>query len=96
MVETETITKKHFMTKEMKIQMLADFYKSYPDGSLETESNSIGHGQWSISVYGWMSNDSKEYLFDLVGSNGTQCEEDDLWSELDEILNSANSIVESL
>jgi len=82
------------MTKEMKIAMVKDFFKSYPDSGLMTDTCYIGDGMWSLEVYAWMPDHSKEYLFDLVGSNGTRSESDDLFGDLEEIINSAIGILE--
>ena len=48
---------------------------------ISTKTCAVGGGMWSLEVY---SGDGEEYLFELVGCNGTQPDEDadDLWAEL--------------
>jgi len=49
-------------------------------GEITTKSFAVGGGEWTIEVYDLNGN----YLFELVGSNGTRNEEtpDNLWGEL--------------
>lgn len=51
-------------------------------GISKTKTNAIGDGEWSLEVYGEQGN----FLFELVGSNGTRSEADDLHGQLDTIL----------
>lgn len=73
------------MTIERKVSIVKDFFRNNPNCPLLTESNSIGYGLWSISVYGWSDENTYEFLFELIGSNGTRSEKDDLWADMDEI-----------
>jgi len=49
-------------------------------GEITTKSFAVGGGEWTVEVY----NLDGEFLFELVGSNGTRNEEtpDNLWGEL--------------
>jgi len=74
------------MTDKKKIQLLREY------GYHNSETRAIGDGQWSIEVYGWNSiEDNKEFLFEIIGSNGTKYgeEPDDLHGRLSEILDKA-------
>ena len=56
---------------------------------VRTTIHACGSGEWSIEVY-----DGEDYLFELVGSNGTRDgeEADDLWNELDQLTKEARKI----
>ena len=55
-------------------------------GEITTRSFAVGGGEWSIEVYSL----DGDYLFELVGSNGTRDEEaDNLWNELSFLLSEA-------
>ena len=55
-------------------------------GEIQTESFSIGDGQWSLEVMDLNGG----YLFELVGSNGTREEASDLFAELALMLEEAS------
>jgi hypothetical protein len=69
------------MTKKEKMEALQTF------GFGSSTSHAIGGGEWSLEVYG----EAGEYLFELVGSNGTRDNEeaDDLNGELSELIKEA-------
>ena len=55
-------------------------------GQITTRSFAVGGGEWSIEV----SDLNGNFLFELVGSNGTRDEEaDNLWNELSFLLSEA-------
>ena len=56
-------------------------------GEITTKSCAVGGGEWSIEVYDLNGN----YLFELVGSNGTRNDEepDNLWNELSFLVSEA-------
>jgi len=54
--------------------------------NVQTSTHALGSGDWSIEV-----RDGDEFLFELVGSNGSRNDEpaDDLWGKLQELENLA-------
>ena len=55
-------------------------------GEITTKSFAVGGGEWTIEVYDL----DGEFLFELLGSNGTRDEEaDDLWGELSCLIHEA-------
>jgi len=69
-----------------RISLLKEF------GHYQSESKSIGDGLWSLEVYGWNDDEERrEFLFELVGSNGTRDNEepDDLHGYLSELYDEA-------
>lgn len=73
-----------------KAEILANFMRDKVEWDLRTESHAVGGGEWSLEVYG-ESDGRKEYLFELVGSNGTHPDypADDLHEELEMIVGEA-------
>lgn len=72
-----------------EIQIVNDFLKKDKDAFFYVESKSIGDGQWALEVYGLTTDDTdsrQEYLFELVGSNGTNGEESNLWKDYETIM----------
>jgi hypothetical protein len=51
------------------------------NGLGNTTTHSVGGGDWSIEVFDIEGN----FLFELVGSNGTNSKADDLWAKLEQI-----------
>lgn len=53
---------------------------------ITTKTHAVGGGMWSIEVYA-TDGEEEEYIFELVGNNGTQDgeEADDLWADLAEL-----------
>lgn len=47
-------------------------------GEITTKSCAVGGGEWTIEVYDL----DGEFLFELLGSNGTREPADNLWNEL--------------
>jgi hypothetical protein len=47
----------------------------------QVTTHSVGGGEWSLEVHA----SNGDFLFELVGSNGTNEEADDLWGQLDEL-----------
>jgi hypothetical protein len=69
-----------------KVQLLKEF------GHYQSETKAIGGGEWAIEVYGWNDDEERrEFLFELVGSNGTRDNEepDDLHGYLSELYDEA-------
>ncbi len=62
------------MKNSEKIEILAS------TNNISTEIKAVGGGEWAIEVYS-----ENNFLFELVGSNGTHYEADDLWGELAEL-----------
>lgn len=54
-------------------------------GEITTKSFAVGGGEWTIEVYDLEG----EYLFELVGSNGTREPADNLWNELSFLVSEA-------
>lgn len=49
--------------------------------NIQTSTHAIGGGEWSIEIH-----DGDEFLFELVGSNGSRNDEaDDLWGQLQDL-----------
>jgi len=48
-----------------------------------TETHACGGGEWSVEVYFWNEVGEKEYVGELVGSNGNgeNSQADDLWAD---------------
>lgn len=75
-----------------KPEILAEAIYKNNEG-MNTTTHGLGDGEWSIEV----RTTSGEYLFELVGENGTNShysdgEASDLWGELSEIQREAESI----
>ena len=51
-------------------------------GFSETKIHAIGDGEWSLEVY----DEEGDCMFEFVGSNGTRREADDLYAQLDTLL----------
>jgi hypothetical protein len=86
--DIDVFIQEHNAPFEKRLKKIA-LLKEY--GYHNAESKSIGDGQWSLEVYGWnKEEDRKEFLFELVGSNGTRDEEsDDLHGYLSELYDEA-------
>lgn len=73
-----------------EIQIVNDFLKKDSDAFFYAESKSLGGGEWALEVYGVTTDDvdsRQEFLFELIGSNGTDGEEPaDLWSSYEIIM----------
>lgn len=73
-----------------EIQIVNEFLKKDRDAFFYADSKSLGEGEWALEVYGVTTNDldsSKEFLFELIGSNGTDGEEPaDLWKDYETIM----------
>jgi hypothetical protein len=73
-----------------EIQIVNEFLKKDKDAFFYADSFSLGEGEWALVVYGVTTNDidsSSEFLFELIGSNGTNGEEPaDLWSNYEAIM----------
>ena len=54
-------------------------------GEITTKSFAVGGGEWTVEVY----NLDGEFLFELVGSNGTREPADNLWNELSFLVSEA-------
>ena len=56
---------------------------------IKTTTHACGGGEWSIEIY-----DGSDFLFELVGSNGTRNDEeaDDLWGDLEQLFKEARKI----
>ena len=56
---------------------------------IRTTTHACGGGEWSIEIY-----DGSDFLFELVGSNGTRNDEetDDLWGDLEQLFKEARKI----
>jgi len=76
-----------------EVRVMKQFFQLNPNGVLGTTTHAVGGGEWSIEVYGIGDDDCKEFLFELVGSNGTHSEPDDLWEELEQIIKLAGKTV---
>lgn len=73
-----------------EIQIVNEFLKKDSDAFFYADSKSLGQGEWALVVYGVTTNDvdsRQEFLFELIGSNGTNDEEPaDLWSSYETIM----------
>ncbi len=57
---------------------------------IQTETVSLGYGQWAIDVDAYDAVTDEKYLITrLSGSNGTRSEADDLWTIYDQALERA-------
>ena len=72
------------------IQTVNNFLKTAPDAVFYAEAQAVGGGEWSLEVYAY-TQESKEFMFELIGSNGTLTDEpaDDLWLEYGKIMREA-------
>lgn len=77
-----------------EIQIVNDFLKRDKDAFFYAETKAVGGNEWSLEVYGVTTDSmdsSSEFLFELVGSNGTdETIADDLWASYYKILELSN------
>jgi len=73
-----------------EIQFVNEFLKKYNYAFFYAASKSLGEGEWALEVYGVTTNDvdsRQVFLFELIGSNGTDGQEPaDLWSSYETIM----------
>ena len=84
------------MEREQKISLLVD---AILRGEVfDLRSQPVGGGEWSLEVLSVNMADETEYLFELVGSNGTHPDypADDLRGEFESLLNEAEDKVAAM
>jgi hypothetical protein len=82
------------MTREQKVNEMFTFLGKYPEGLIVSESHSLGNGDWSLEVGARTPDERELYLFELIGSNGTNgSEPTDLHQQLRDIIAEAKELL---